>query len=153
MSRPTLLPEAQVGSTPVIGLGFVMKEFHFRPVEISMIYPVSGLLTYQGFIAENDELESVMRWENTQIHNFVDERFDYVSVVVESLLQMLGKEPRPDQFQRLILPVAEDMESLAQRLRQNNFPRIFQPIPTEKEVALYSQVGSVALEVFLDDVR
>ena len=51
-----------------------------------MRYPTSGLLTYQGFVIEDDDIEFVMRWENTQIHNFIDDRFDYVSVVVESIL-------------------------------------------------------------------
>ena len=116
-----------------------------------MNYPISGFLTYKGFIVENDELESVMCWENTQIHNFVDDRFDYISVAIESLLQMLGKEPKPDQPKRLIFHIDEDMESLTQQLHQNNFPRIFQPVPSEEEVGLYSRAGSAALEVFLNE--
>ena len=130
-----------------------MREFNFHPVEISMNYPCSGLLTYEGFIVENDDMESVMHWENTQIHNFIDDRFDYVSVVVESLLQMLGKEEKPDSPGRLILLIDENTEDIVEKLHENDFPCFFYPVPTEKEIKAYSKIGSMALEDFLNEPR
>lgn len=128
-----------------------MNEFSFRPVEISARYPVNGDLTYRGYIVDNGDVESVMRWENTRIHNFADSRFDYISVAVESLLAVLGKEPRPDPPQKLIIPVSNGTQELALKLQQSNFPRIFEPIPSESEVELYSRAGCAVLGEFLND--
>ena len=129
-----------------------MQEFHFRPVEISANYHISGLTTYTGFIVENNGIESIMRWENTQIHNFPDSRFDYISVAVESLLHVLGKEPESDSPQKIIIQIDNDTEDLAMRLQQNNFPRIFQPLPSPGELEVYSRVGAANLDTFLGEV-
>lgn len=127
-----------------------MREFAFREIDIAVNYPAGGYRKYKGFTVESGDVESVMRWENTRIHNFDDERFDYISVAVESLLQVLGKEPKPDEPQKLIFQITnEEIQHIANRLKENKFPREFQPIPSEKDVRIYLEAGCGNIDAFL----
>ena len=65
----------------------------------------------------------------------------------------MGKEEKPDPPERLVFQIDESIEDLVQKLRQNNFPCSFQPVPTESEIEIYSQTGSIALEDFLNESR
>lgn len=95
-----------------------------------------------GFAVEVDgEPCGVMSYENTLIHIFQDQSYNYIDVAIDSLARALsrGAEPGPGVIASIPVGASDNLRELHDRLLEDNYPCYFTPMPTQKATKLKKQ--------------